>query len=173
MRRKKKVIQLNADFQLLAIVSMRKAISKVMTNKARIIEQDENRPILHPALDFKPPLIIALREYVYVPYIKVKITRKNILIRDHYICQYCGEKLGKGNSVTIDHVIPRSRKEFPKNTWENLVACCKRCNSKKDNKTPLEARMNLKRAPVKPQVEDLLIGDKALRDKYKKLIKSN
>lgn len=169
MRRLKRVIQLNADLELLTVVPMKKAISKVMTNKARIVEQDETRPIIHPLLDFRPPLIIALKEYVYVPFIKAKITRKNVLIRDKYICQYCGIKLGKGNRATIDHVIPKSRSNCPGNTWENLVACCQKCNNKKDNKTPSEADMKLARKPEKPQSEDLLIGDRVLREKYKKL----
>jgi hypothetical protein len=172
MRIHKQVIQLNADMQILSIISMKKAICKIMSNKARMILQDENKPFLHPFLDFKPPIIIALKKFIYVPFISIRITRKNILARDQYICQYCGINLGKGTSTTIDHVIPRSRKNSPGNTWENLVACCQKCNNLKDNKTPSEAGMSLIKIPIRPNIEDLLISDRFLREKYESFLKN-
>lgn len=58
-----------------------------------------------------------------------------ILERDAYMCAYCGRK-----ADTVDHVFPKSRggDEDP----GNLVACCKRCNMKKNNRTPEEAEMS-------------------------------
>ena len=67
-------------------------------------------------------------------------------------CVYCNSK----NELTIDHVIPKSR--GGKNTWENLVTCCKKCNAKKDNKTPKEAGMKLKVKLYRPTYQQFIKG---------------
>ena len=72
------------------------------------------------------------------------LSRKNILMRDRYTCQYC-HRTPPGVELTLDHVIPRSR--AGETTWENLVACCHGCNNKKGNRTPEEAGLKLTRAP--------------------------
>lgn len=167
----RKVIQLNSDYQILTVISLKKAVSKLISNKAVVILEDKDKPFLHPSLNIKPPLIIALKKYVYVPYVMFKITKKNILLRDRSTCQYCGVKLGKRSYTTIDHVIPKSHKDFPGNTWENLVACCSKCNNRKGNKTPSEANMKLLKEPIRPTVEDLVISDRILKNKYQSLIK--
>lgn len=91
------------------------------------------------------PTVIRLRHYVQVPYKEIPLTRRNILERDSHACQYCGYK---GDNLTLDHVIPRSRGGG--DTWENMVAACVRCNVKKGNRTPKEAQMPLKRQPRRP-----------------------
>ena len=75
----------------------------------------------------------------------VEISRKNVLVRDNYECQYCGKK---SKSLTVDHIIPKFRNG--QDTWENLVAACKNCNQSKGEKTPEEANMSLKRKPKRP-----------------------
>ena len=55
--------------------------------------------------------------YIRRPMQKVALTKKNVLIRDDHMCQYCGmrgERL-----MTVDHVVPKSR--GGPSTWENLV----------------------------------------------------
>ena len=37
-----------------------------------------------------------------------------------------------------------------RHTWENLIIACSPCNSKKGNKTPMEAEMKLMKVPKKP-----------------------
>ena len=50
-------------------------------------------------------------------------------------CWYCGEKVGFKN-LTMDHIIPLSR--GGRSTKDNLVPCCKACNTKKKNALPVE-----------------------------------
>jgi TatA/E family protein of Tat protein translocase len=69
---------------------------------------------------------------------------KNILLRDHSCCQYCGKQFAP-SELTLDHIVPRSR--GGESSWDNLVACCKRCNHKKGNRTPEESKMELLRRP--------------------------
>ena len=85
-----------------------------------------------------------LRGYVRVPYRTVLLTRRNLLRRDAHTCQYCGA----AERLTLDHVLPRSRGGT--DAWDNLVAACTRCNSRKGNRTPEEAGMPLARAPFRP-----------------------
>ena len=75
----------------------------------------------------------------------VEISRKNILVRDNYTCQYCGKQ---NKSLTVDHVIPKFR--GGQDTWENLVAACKECNKTKGERNSEEAGMPLAKKPKRP-----------------------
>jgi 5-methylcytosine-specific restriction endonuclease McrA len=90
------------------------------------------------------PSVIRLLEYRRIPHQTRALSRKNILMRDRYTCQYC-LKVSHAGDLTLDHVIPRSRNGGT--TWENLVACCHHCNNRKGNRTPEEAGMKLARPP--------------------------
>jgi 5-methylcytosine-specific restriction endonuclease McrA len=90
------------------------------------------------------PTVIRLLEYRRIPHQTRALSRKNILLRDRYTCQYCHRVLPT-SELTLDHVIPRSR--AGESAWENLVACCHHCNNKKGNRTPEEAGMKLARPP--------------------------
>ena len=94
------------------------------------------------------PEIIVLDDYDKSPAHKVKFSRRAIYKRDNYTCQYCGGQPGPGE-LNVDHVLPRSQGGLT--TWENCVLSCIKCNSKKDNKTPEQAHMKLKKKPVKPK----------------------
>jgi len=87
---------------------------------------------------------LVINSYLMKKALKQALSRKNILMRDRYTCQYC-LRTPPGVELTLDHVIPRSR--AGETTWENLVACCHGCNNKKGNRTPEEAGMKLARAP--------------------------
>lgn len=91
------------------------------------------------------PSVIRLSAYLRVPFKRIELSRKNILRRDGFQCQYCG---GKTPPLTVDHIIPRSR--GGPDQWDNLVSACVRCNNKKGNRTPEEARMPLLSIPRKP-----------------------
>ncbi|RMD78056.1 MAG: HNH endonuclease [Lentisphaerae bacterium] len=67
---------------------------------------------------------------------KVRISRRNIFLRDKNRCQYCGRKFSS-QDLTLDHIIPRSR--GGRMTWENIVLCCIECNRRKGARTPAEA----------------------------------
>lgn len=79
---------------------------------------------------------------------RVSFSRRNLFTRDKHQCQYCG-KTTQRNELTIDHVMPRSR--GGEDTWENLVAACMRCNVRKGNRTPEEAKMPLLSRPRVPK----------------------
>lgn len=93
------------------------------------------------------PQVIILMLYDRLPPRQVKFTRKNIYRRDNNTCQYCGRRL-RTEDLNLDHVVPLSR--GGKNTWENVVCSCIRCNMKKGSKTLKEARMRLIRKPKRP-----------------------
>lgn len=50
--------------------------------------------------------------------------RKSVMMRDNYICHYCGEE-----GHTVDHIVPRAN--GGKNTPDNLVCACSSCNKAK------------------------------------------
>ena len=136
-----KVLVLNASYEPLNITSWRRAAVLIIKGKAERVEH--NGKALYS--DFLLPTVIRLRYYVRVPYKEIPLTRRNILHRDSYTCQYCGYT---GDELTLDHVIPRSRKGG--DTWENMVTACVRCNVKKGNRTPKEASMPLRYSPRRP-----------------------
>ena len=153
-----KVILLNADHSMLHFVSFKRAVSLYSKNKVNIIKFQRNSKIIHPVLKIRKPHTIALKKYIYVPHRTVRYNRTNIFIRDDYKCQYCNTKLNKKNK-TIDHVIPKSDKNYPGPTrWDNVVACCSKCNHKKANKTPEESGMKLYNGPPKkPSMQEFLL----------------
>lgn len=136
-----KVLVLNASYEPLNITSWRRAVVLIIKGKAERVEH--NGKTLYS--DFLLPTVIRLRYYVRVPYKEIPLTRRNILHRDSYTCQYCGYT---GDELTLDHVVPRSRKGGE--SWENMVTACVRCNVKKGNRTPKEANMPLRNAPRRP-----------------------
>ncbi|WP_013320423.1 HNH endonuclease [Gloeothece verrucosa] len=136
-----KVLVLNASYEPLNITSWKRAVVLLLKGKAEQLEH--NGRLLYSGLPL--PTVIRLRHYVKVPYKEIPLTRRNILERDRHTCQYCSYK---GEQLTLDHVIPRSRGGGE--TWENLVTACVRCNVKKGNRTPKEANMTLLSQPRKP-----------------------
>lgn len=101
-----------------------------------------------PSVAIAIPEIIVLKKYDKLPERDVKFSRENILNRDKNKCQYCG-KICTQKELTIDHIIPRS--QGGRNTWQNLVACCKPCNAFKANRRPEEIGLRLIHKPVKPK----------------------
>ncbi len=93
------------------------------------------------------PVVVVLCGYDKIPKIEIHLTRKNLLIRDRYSCQYTNKKV-RANNATIDHVTPRSK--GGKHVWENVVICSREANSKKGDRTPEQAGMKLLRTPRKP-----------------------
>lgn len=94
------------------------------------------------------PKIIVLGIYDRLPRLEVKFTRRNVFLRDKFTCQYC-EKVLPENKLNLDHVIPRDK--GGKTTWENIVASCVKCNTRKANKLPHEAGMFPAGKPFAPR----------------------
>ena len=142
-----KVLVLNFDYSPLNVTSLQRGFTLVVNGKAEIIKSAEN-PITTFTNTYVRPLIIRLLKYINYRSSWIRVNRHRIFRRDNNECVYCTSK----KDLTIDHVIPRSR--GGKNTWENLVTCCSKCNLKKGNRTPEEARMPLKKRPTEPSFVD-------------------
>ena len=138
------VLVLNQNYEAISICSAKKAVILIFLKKAQMVERYE-RLIHSVTIEIPYPSVIRLNRYVKKPYQKVSLTRSNIIKRDKHTCQYCGKN---HQPMTLDHVIPRSL--GGKDTWENLVCACMRCNAKKGDKTPDSAGMKLIKRPVKP-----------------------
>ncbi|MEM8638795.1 MAG: HNH endonuclease [Cyanobacteria bacterium P01_G01_bin.54] len=136
-----KVLVLNASYEPLNITSWRRAIVLLLKNKAEQLEYHTTEV----STRFPKPTVIRLRYYVRVPYKEIPLTRRNILERDNHTCQYCAYR---GDNLTLDHVIPRSRGGGE--SWDNLVAACVRCNVRKGSRTPEESQMPLLSRPRRP-----------------------
>lgn len=137
------VLVLNQDYRAIGVCNIQRAITLVLLQKADLITEDETRKVRTSVKAFAWPSVIRLNRYVHIPYRHVILSRKNVLRRDDGKCQYCGK-----TAITIDHVMPKSR--GGQDVWENLVAACMPCNTKKGNRTPDEANMLLAIKPFRP-----------------------
>lgn len=140
-----RVLILNASYEPLHVCSVKRAITLLMHEYAeRVLDGD--RVLRSPSSVVPVPSVIRLRRYVRRPHRqRVAFNRKNVFRRDDHTCQYCGVR---SHDLTLDHVMPRSR--GGPTSWENVVACCRRCNAHKRDRTPQEAAMALRRAPRAP-----------------------
>lgn len=135
---------LNASYEPLSVVSERRALVLVLSEKATVVvgKDDTWRS---ERLVVQIPSVVRLNRYVKVPYRKaVPVTRRAVFGRDGHRCQYCG-----GPAESIDHVTPRSR--GGDHTWDNVVACCRPCNVRKGNRTPAEVGLRLRSKPRPPR----------------------
>ncbi len=137
------VLVLNASYEPIHVCAVRRAVILIVKGVALAEESGEGL-LRSPSQAMDVPSVIRLLEYRLIPRQTRAISRKNILLRDQHTCQYCDQRFGAGE-LTLDHVIPRSRGGA--NTWENLVACCLRCNNLKGDRLPDEASMHLSRMP--------------------------
>ena len=142
-RLQKPVLVLNASYEPINICAARRALVLVLKGVASA-EESSLSAVPSPRNSVTLPSVIRLLEYRRIPRQTRALSRKNILMRDRYTCQYCHKTLASGE-LTLDHVIPRSR--AGESAWENLVACCHHCNNRKGCRTPEEAGMKLLRLP--------------------------
>jgi 5-methylcytosine-specific restriction endonuclease McrA len=139
------VLVLNQNYEPLNVCSVRRAMILVFCNKAEVLEEYR----LHVASatnTYAAPSVIRLVYMIRRPRPRVKLTRREIFIRDQHTCQYCGTR---SSDLTIDHVVPRSRGGG--HSWENLVSACRTCNHRKGGKTVQESRMKLHSQPTEPR----------------------
>jgi 5-methylcytosine-specific restriction endonuclease McrA len=139
-----RTLVLNAGYEPLAVVTFRRALVLVLTGKASVVAEDDD-PVVGPTEVLGRPSVILLNRYVKVPYRHdVTATRRGVLRRDNHLCAYCGK-----TASTIDHVQPRSKGGA--DTWENLVACCLKCNNAKGDKTLSSLGWKLRVVPLPPR----------------------
>jgi 5-methylcytosine-specific restriction endonuclease McrA len=141
-----RVLVLNASHEPINVCTVRRGAVLVLKGRAEVLEQGEGA--LHSErLELARPCVIRLVRYVRIPrdVHRRKITRKAVLARDAYTCQYCGRQ---ASGLTVDHVIPRSRGGA--SVWENIVASCAPCNRRKGNRLPREVEMHPANRPKPP-----------------------
>ena len=139
-----RVLLLNATFEPLAVVTAKRAIVLMLTGKAECVEAALGVAFHSESLTLPAPSVMRLSRYVRVPYRHgVPMTRAGVLRRDGRRCAYCSKR-----ADTIDHVVPRSRGGA--HTWDNCVAACRTCNSKKADRLIEELGWTLAVAPRAP-----------------------
>lgn len=140
----RRALVLNATFEPLGIVSSRRAVLLVLDTKAELVHVTD-RVFRSERRSVPEPSVVRLVRYVHVPrQYRLAVNRRTVFARDGSRCQYCGSA-----AENLDHVVPRSR--GGEHTWENVVASCRRCNTRKEDRLPHEVGMVLRSTPVAPR----------------------
>jgi 5-methylcytosine-specific restriction endonuclease McrA len=153
------VLVLNYDYTPLNVLSVRKAVKLLVLKKAEPVYYQDGLFWRSETILVRLPSVVRLRHHITLKYREVPLTKKNILRRDGFTCQYCGSALGP---MTIDHVIPR--RFGGTDSWENLVCACFKCNNRKGDNTPEDAGMRLLKLPKRPTYLTLLFSSITVPD---------
>ena len=141
------VLVLNQNYEPLNVCDIRRAFRLLGADKAELLARN-HQVIRTPSIEIPAPSVIRLQYHVKRPQPRVKLSRREVFVRDRHTCQYCGTT---SRDLTIDHVMPKHR--GGRHEWENLVAACRGCNHRKGGKTVGEARMRLMREPRAPRAD--------------------
>ncbi|MFW0784591.1 HNH endonuclease [Gordonia sp. CPCC 206044] len=143
---RRRVLLLNATYEPLTAISVRRAIVLLLRERADVVHADDHGLAVHSAdVSIPVPSVIRLRSFVKVPYrAVVPMSRAALMHRDRFRCGYCTAK-----ATTIDHVVPRSR--GGSHTWDNCVACCASCNHRKADRLLTELGWKLRVVPTAPK----------------------
>lgn len=180
-----KVLVLNRVYMAIRVVNARRAFCLLARDAAEVIDvqdgqylnfdfetwqevaglrdcfcKDDYDWVRTVNVEIPVPRIIRLLGYDRLPRQSVKLNRRNLFARDRNVCQYCGRHFPT-SELSIDHVTPRIA--GGKDTWDNLVCACIRCNARKGGRTPEQASMRLVRRPVQPRRNPLIslrMGDR-------------
>jgi 5-methylcytosine-specific restriction endonuclease McrA len=144
---------LDMNYRPVGFCSWQNAVKLWWENRAIILKEDEGGKVLRsPSFEMGLPRVIRVQNaWVRRKRQTVPMSRRNIAVRDHSECQYCGKVL-KTEEYTLDHVVPRSKGGL--SSWLNLVLACVRCNKRKGGQTLVESGMRLLQTPVVPKVDD-------------------
>ena len=156
------VLVLNYDYTPLNVTTIKRGFVLVDKGKAEVVKSDDESPIISGYKKYVRPLIIRLLKYIKYQTRTLRANRNRIYKRDNYQCVYCGSN----KSLTLDHVIPKSR--GGKNEWTNLVTSCFKCNLKKANRTPEEAKMQMRHKPFAPTLLNESITVSKIWNDYQK-----
>lgn len=158
------VLLLNRHFSPVSVATVRRAFVLLYGGAARAVDdagethdfdawlrvpvrtRDTGLPIIGSQV--RVPRVLHLQRYDRAPRVAVRLTRRNLMIRDQFQCQYCGRRPSL-RDLNVDHVVPRSR--GGPDSWENLVVSCRTCNLRKGRRTPVEAGMALLSTPHHPR----------------------
>jgi 5-methylcytosine-specific restriction endonuclease McrA len=139
------VLILNQNYEPLTVCSVKRAVVMMLLGKVEMIETLDGHCLHSVSRTIRVPSVVRLGIYVKAPRKRIFLSRKNIIKRDGHRCMYCGKPDG---SMTVDHVIPK--RLGGRDTWENLVCACTKCNNRKGDRTPEQANMTLIKKPKKP-----------------------
>jgi 5-methylcytosine-specific restriction endonuclease McrA len=173
------VLVLNRFYMAIRVVSVRRALTLLYRDCAEVITNEDGTYVTYDfeswcelsqltssdkqlgeeylqavGFELQVPRIVRLTRFEKMQMQTVRFNRKNLFIRDDFTCQYCGT-VEPTHKLSLDHVVPRSL--GGPTTWENIVCCCLRCNSRKGGRTPKQASMRLTRVPIKPKLNPLMI----------------
>ncbi len=160
----KPVLVLNRNWQPINVATVARSLVMLWNESAKIVDPvdfqlydwsnwsqlvpDRAEPFIQAVRQrIRIPEVIALSHFDAIPTQTVTFNRRNVFKRDKMTCQYCGKKPGS-EELTIDHVVPRA--QGGQSTWTNCVLACIDCNSKKADRTPIQACMQLAKQPVRP-----------------------
>lgn len=142
---------LNMDYSYISTVNWKKAIKLVYKGKATVLKYSDMVIKTAEGVVMKIPAVARLIKLIRVIYrTRVPFSKRNIMVRDDFICQYCGGD----QELTIDHIVPISR--LGKSSFENCVTACKSCNAKKGNKLPSESGIYPKKMPTTPTISEFI-----------------
>lgn len=158
------VLLLNRYFSPVSVATVRRSFVLLYGGAARAVDADGETYDFHAWLSMpirgsddgiptvsgavRVPRVLHLLRYDRTPRIAVRLTRRHLMIRDQYQCQYCGRRPNQ-RDLNVDHIVPRSRGGL--DSWENLVISCRPCNLRKGRRTPAEAGMSLLSTPHHPR----------------------
>lgn len=141
-----RTLVLDRGYQPHRVVTWQKAVTLMFGGKVEVVEQYDE-VIRSPSIAVPMPAVVRLMRVVRRRHELVRFSRRNVLVRDGFTCQYCGDVLPEP-LLTMDHVLPRSR--GGRTSWDNVVAACRACNGRKGSRTPMESHMRLRRDPFRP-----------------------
>ena len=138
-----KALVLNASFQPLCVVPTRRALVLALKGKAEVVHTN-GHVFRSEHIEMRAPSVVRLTYYVKVPFrARSSLSRRAVFVRDNFECQYCGRP-----AENVDHIVPRSRGGA--HTWDNVVAACRPCNSRKENRSPADVGLALRHPPRPP-----------------------
>lgn len=139
---------LNPGYEPVARVPWQRAVTLLFLGKVEIVEEYDDREIRAVTFVLKMPSVVRLLRALRGAKRAIKFSRENVYARDGGRCQYCGAGVRR-DEITYDHVVPRALGGTT--TWENIVTACVECNQKKGGRTPAQAGLRLRSAPVRPK----------------------
>lgn len=175
---------LNRNWQPINVATAARALLMVWNASARVVDPSDyqlydwadwsrlvpnrDEPFVQAVRQrLRVPEVITLTEFDRLPSAAVTFSRRNVFKRDRYTCQYCNQQPG-GDELTIDHVVPRA--QGGESSWTNCVLACLDCNSRKADRTPTQAKMMLRKAPVRPGWRPLYSAHAAQMESWSKFI---
>jgi len=165
------VLVLNIDYTPLEVISWRDAIEKLLMGKVEVVERYADRVVRSPSIEVVLPAVVRL--VTGYARRKVRLSRKHVIERDAYTCQYCGLRPRRAcgsprlEVLTIDHVVPRAQaragwvtvpwsgERVRVTSWENVLTACEDCNTTKADRTPSQAGLRMRKRPRAPSPVDI------------------